>query len=287
MQKHRILFSVILILVAYLVMPVTTIKAVNLDERYSGSYDVDNPLTWNQSSSPYAGDYYGFCPEGTIAACGCGVHAFAYIMLKSGAKSKGYSVPEAYKDLTSRTMISQVGEYPSYAWGSVKDLTGGKVTYIGSDGDASYETVKKNYEEGIFQILSVYVGSISHLIAVDYVDTEGNVVILDSAINAKYLDAMNGGGVTRIDMFKVEGLQAYDAPKFWDGESASGSSSDGDSKSNNNNNSTGMNPLDFDPFVPLDNPIVEFDEDDLTNANTSSKGLSNSNKGWMDWLFGN
>lgn len=262
-----------------------TVLAVNLDERYEGEYDANNPLTWSQSLSPYAQDYFGFCPEGTIASCGCGVHAFAYLMHKTGVYSPGKTVPDAYKDLTGKNMISQVGEYPSYSWGGVSELSGGKVKFIGADAGGNYQTVVDNYKEGIFQILSVNVGSISHLIAVDYVDEEDNVVILDSALRAKYLDAMNGGGVTRIDMFEVEGLKAYDAPKIWEGESSSGSNTSDDEGDSSSGGGT-FNPMDFDPFVPLDNPIVTYNEDDLVNQNTNKKGLSGNKTSWLDWLIG-
>lgn len=187
------------------------------------TFDANRPVTWNQGTAPYAGNSFAYCSEGTFGPCSCGVHSLAYVLLKSEYWEMGKLPTDAYALSQEFGIGSNYQGTPSYDWERVTKATGGYVTHVRShwtqNNTTSHDLIRQEYAKGNYMILSVKVGGTGHLIAVDYVDDEGNIVILDSAINAKYLTQMDGNGWVRdIQVFSVDDLPANEAAKYWEGD---------------------------------------------------------------------
>lgn len=278
LKKALILLTLSLVMVGQ----GTTVRAVDLSEVYVGDYDVNKPISWAQSAPPYSQEYFEWC-DGTFGGCACGVHTLAYLFIKTGYWSMGKDAMDAYK-LTKEKGVGRNHEMsgmPSYDFHLMTSITDGKVKYLENaefgNATSSHDYIREQYKKGHFMTLSVEVSGTGHLIAIDYVDDEGNIVILDSAIRAKYLNAMDRGGwVRNVHTYKVDGLKAQDAPKFWEGESGSAQSgSDSDSDSNNGGAFPELNDQ-------WKTPLVEYEEDAV---DTKVKGLNQVDPGFMGWLF--
>lgn len=283
MMVNKKLFVILLsLLFIFNVTVPSVVQAVDYGEAYSGDFDKNNPITWLQGAPPYNGEYFEYCSEGTFGPCACGVHTIAFLLLKTGFWSSGKDAMDGYKFSQEHGIGSNYGGTPAYNWPGITSATGGKVKHIENawfeNATSSHDYIKEQYEKGNFMTLSVTMGGTGHLIAVDYIDSNGDIVILDSGRRYKYLKAMDGNGWVRdVNTYSSTNHDAKAAPKFWDGESATGSSSDdGDSNTNNG----GLFPELNDDWK---NPMVEY-EDDLVQS--KDKGLNvKDERGWMDWLF--
>lgn len=187
------------------------------------TFDANRPVTWNQGTAPYAGNSFAYCSEGTFGPCSCGIHSIAYVLLKSEYWEMGKLPTDAYALSQEFGIGSNYQGIPSYNWERVTSATDGYVTHVRShwvqNNTTSHDLIRQEYAKGNYMVLSVKVGGTGHLIAVDYVDEEGNIVILDSAINAKYLTQMDGNGWVRdIQVFSVDEIPANEAAKYWDGD---------------------------------------------------------------------
>lgn len=187
------------------------------------TFDANRPVTWNQGSAPYAGNSFAYCSEGTFGPCACGVHSIAYVLLKSEYWEMGKLPTDAYALSQEYNIGSNYKGIPSYNWSKITEATNGKVKYVGDhwpqNNSTAHEIIRDEYVKGNFMILSVKVGGVGHLIAVDYVDEDGNIVILDSAINAKYLTQMDGNGYVRdIKVFSSDEVKSFEAAKYWEGD---------------------------------------------------------------------
>lgn len=325
------LLGFILILVG-LVLP-AQVQAADYSKMYSGDYDVKYPVTWHQGSAPYSGDAWEYCTAGTYGPCSCGVHAVASMLLKTGYWGEGKTAVDGTSFASQHNVLStciaktsdgiclkkdEASQYdannlpshlqkgPIYNYDQMDAATGGYMTfkedfYNNTKYLTDYESILRDaYKNGYFAIIAVDLAGPGegHAIIMDYIDEEGEIVIIDSGGRYKYLEGMYG--VSRIILFEVDGLKSYDAPKLWLKESlfpeghadgadnsvddSGGDTNAGDSSSDNNSNMRGE--LE-DPFTWLDNPIVYYDEDESIKDGTSkNKGLSNNKKtGWLDRLF--
>lgn len=282
MRVNKKLFVILLsLLFIFNVTVPSVVRAVDYNEAYSGDFDKNNPLTWLQSAPPYNGEYFAYCDEATFGWCACGVHTIAYLFLKTGFWSSGKDAMDSYKFTQEKGIGHNADGIPQYDWPSMGTATGGTVKHIEQawfeNATSSHDYIKEQYEKGNFMTMSVQMSGTGHLIAVDYVDSNGDIVILDSGRRFKYLKAMdNGGWVRDVNTYSSTKHDAKAAPKFWDGESATGSSDDGESNTNNG----GLFPELNDDWK---NPMVQYD-DDLVQ--TKDKGLNvKEDRGWLDWMF--
>lgn len=187
------------------------------------TFDANRPVTWNQGSAPYSGNSFAYCSEGTFGPCACGIHSIAYLLLKTEYWEMGKIPTDAYALSQQYNIGSNYKGTPSYNWSKITEATNGKVKYVGDhwpqNNSTAHEIIREEYVKGNFMILSVKVGGTGHLIAVDYVDADGNIVILDSAINAKYLTQMDGNGYVRdIKVFSSDEVKSFEAAKYWEGD---------------------------------------------------------------------
>lgn len=216
--KHKGKGKIIGLLLALTVMgqlPTQTVLATN--------YDANRPVTWNQMSAPYSNQSFAYCGEGMFGPCSCGVHSLATLLLKTEYWERGKTAVDAYQFSQEHKIGSNYQGIPSYHWPGVTKATNKNVTHIRShwpqNSTTSHDIIREEYEKGNFMLLSVEVGGGGHLIAVDYVDEDGNIVIIDSAINAKYLTQMDNNGYVRdIQVFESDTIKATEAAKFWEGE---------------------------------------------------------------------
>lgn len=276
--KKGVLVALTLAIVG--VQSVSLVQAADYGETFSGSYSKDNPISWLQSGQPYNQEAFAYCSEGTFGYCACGVHTLAYLMLKTGYWTTGKDAMDGYKFAQDKGIGSNSSGTPAYNWAGITAATSNKVKHLENawfeDASSSHAYIKEQYNKGNFMVLSVKMGGVGHLIAVDYVDANGDIVILDSGRRYKYLKAMDGEGWVRdVHTFSATGKDAKTAPKFWDGEASTGSSSDGTTK-----NKDGSFPELNDEWK---NPVVEY-EGNVVKA--KDKGLNvNEERGWLSWLF--
>lgn len=216
--KHKGKSKIVGVLLALTIMgqlPTQTVLATN--------YDANRPVTWNQGTAPYRNQSFTYCSEGVFGPCSCGVHSLATLLLKTEYWERGQTAVDAYQFSQEHKIGSNYQGIPSYHWPGVTKATNNKVTHIRShwpqNSSTSHDIIRDEYAKGNFMILSVVTGGVGHLIAVDYVDEEGNIVIIDSAINAKYLTQMDNNGYVRdIQVFESDTIKATEAAKFWEGE---------------------------------------------------------------------
>lgn len=191
---------------------------------YNGEdYNKNNPLSWNQYHAPYSDDYFSFSGS-TFGYASCGVHSLAYLFLKTEFKDAGFNAEDAYKFAKDHGIGSNYKGIPAYHFPNITKATNGYIKHIDSiwppNTKEAHDIIRREYEKGNFMLLSVKASAIgTHIVGVDYVQDDGQIVILDSAYQAKYItDMFDNGYVRNIEVFKVEGLDAKDAPKFWKGE---------------------------------------------------------------------
>lgn len=135
----------------------------------------------------------------------------------------------------------------------------------------------------------------SHLTSVDFVDSGGDVHILDSGWRYRYIESMDSAYY--VMKFKVDGLDIKDAPKFWDGEKMEGGNSgSSDSGSNSSNNSDYWNRDKCYRTVVVDycadmeqwtNELVEYEENIDKGIDDKNKGTDRKNSNWTKKLFNN
>src|SRR5699024_6314324 len=118
-----------------------------------------------------------------------------------------------------------------------------------------------------------------HLIALDDVDSDGDIVILDSADLCQYIEWAVAGWSNSMTAwaYEVGGWKANDASSIncWDGDTGTGKAGGDDTNTNNG----GM-------FHELNDdwkkPMVKYDDDVVQSQD---KGLNaKDDRGWMDWI---
>lgn len=272
------------------------VSAVDLyNDTYTGESKLEDPLSWNQCQQPFSNDIYPVWGE-TYCQSSCGAHSLTWVMMKSKVWGKDKTPKDAW-EFFSRNGWASPGSAGYGIMGGPGEEGGHTFTNKGTVSSSDIGTVKSflvdTYNQGYYAIINVP----GHLIAMDYVDSEGNVLVLDSAgTRCKYLEcAMTkwAGGPTLAWAIEISGApksNASDAIRFWDGDAAV----DGGGNSSNNNNSGGSSgggnrwDLDtFDPFEPLDNPLVEYNNENVgKGVEDSNKGVQRKNTSWIDKLFG-
>lgn len=188
---------------------------------YNGNFDVTSPISWKQGSAPYANQSFRYCYEGTFGACSCGLHTITNILLKSEYWKVGKLATDAYVLSEDNGIGSSYDGIPSYDWAKLETATDGYLKYEGSywpkSRDEAKDILKELYNKGQYAAISVTLGGSGHLVALDYVEEDGDVVIIDSGIRAKYLDQMDGGQVWYIQAFSSP-INSRDAAHFWEGD---------------------------------------------------------------------
>lgn len=182
---------------------------------YPGEWDAHSPISWKQGEGPFARDYFEF--SGTdFADASCGMHSFAVILLKSGYVRSGFTAKDAYGLALDYGMGSNYYGMPAYNWERVTEATGGYLEHVATVREGNlYEEIREAYRRGEYVIISTSINGVGHLVALDYVDKDGNIVIIDSAIRANSLDQM--GAVHYIVRFKAD-RPSHKAPRYWMGE---------------------------------------------------------------------
>lgn len=197
------------------------VSSVSANVVYSGGFDPASPVSWAQGSAPYSNVGFRYCSEGTFGPCSCGMHTLAVLLLKSEYWDAGKLATDAYLLSESNGIGSNYNGIPAYNWSKVEGATGGYLKYEGAYWPSSREDAKsilrQIYANGQYAVISVTINGVGHLVALDYVEDDGDVVIVDSAIRAKYLDQMDGGGVHYIQAFS-SAIPSNQAAHFWQGD---------------------------------------------------------------------
>lgn len=274
---------IIVILVGIFVSIATTSRVEAKDlvgAKYTGSYSVDDPLSWNQCNHSYSNDVYPVWGE-TYCQSSCGAHSLTWVLLKSGIWDMSKSPKDAFTFFSKNGWASQgSGGYNSMGVGApVKEngKTIEAVKYMSGGMDSFKPWARDMYDSGYYVIMNVP----GHLIAMDYVDADGDIVILDSADLCQYIEcavARWGNSITAW-AYEVSGSKANDASavNFWDGDTVTGRAGGDDT---NNTNNGGMFPELNDEWKT---PMVTYD-DGIVQA--QDKGLNGKEeRGWMDWMF--
>lgn len=273
---------IIVVLVGIFVSIVTTSQVEAKDlvgSKYTGSYSVDDPLSWNQCRHSYSNDVYPVWGE-TYCASSCGAHSLTWVLLKSGVWDMSKSPKDAFTFFSKNGWASQgSGGYNSMGIGAPVKENGKTIEAVKymSGSMASFKTWARDmYNSGYYVIMNVP----GHLIAMDYVDSDGDIVILDSADLCQYIEcavARWGNSITAW-AYEVSGSKANDASSinFWDGDTVTGRAGGDDTNTSNG----GMFPELNDDWKK---PMVKYD-DDIVQA--QDKGLNTKEaRGWTDWMF--
>lgn len=285
MNKKKGRLLTLLLTITLLLTNILTIHAKDLvGDRYNGSYDAKNPLTWDQCNHSWSNEIYPIWGE-TYCQSGCGAHALTWILLKSGAWGLDKSPRDAWDAFVSPNGMAVAGGGGYDNMDVFAGTYGGKkVETMGYSGNLGGEELKKwlrdQYNQGYYVAINVP----NHFIALDYVDTDGDIVVLDSAGLCKYIEcSFNRWGYEgQAWAYKVEGVPSNSdkAINFWEGDAARGGTSEdsGNNNSGGQTNGMGWDPNTFNPFEPLENPLVKYEENqDRGNQN---KGVDTKKSWW-------
>lgn len=276
--KRNLLFTLLAGLFLTFFIPMTAQAKDVYGERYTGSYDVNNPLTWNQCSHAYSNDTYPVWGE-SYCASSCGAHSLTWMFLKSGVWDMSKSPKDAFTFFNKNGWASKgSGGYNSMGIGAPVTENGKTVKavkYVSGD-MATFKTWAKDmYNQGYYMIVNVP----GHLIGVDYVDEDGDVVVLDSADLCKYIECAveRWGNSITAWAYEIEGSKsnASSSINFWTGGKVTGKAG------NTSQQETGGS------FSELNdewtNPMLEYDNNAV---HTRDKGLNvNEERGWFSWMF--
>lgn len=264
----------------------TTPLTVGAEDLYSarwpgtGMSDNNDPLSWDQCNWPYSAEPYppwALIDGDTWCGSACGAHALTWVVLKAGLLKQGEGPMDLWKG------VENDGDWSGWLYpgsggimfsGSTK-VRGKEVKlvdqYSGGFNDAR-EFVVSRYNKGYYVVINPE----GHYGALDYVNSDGNVLVLDSAGHrCKYYEclASKWGSTIHIYALEIEGApkaNASNAIRLWDGDAAmSGDTGDNNNNSGGSNTYTGEAAYGYsDPFEALDNPLVKYEEN-------QSRGVSN------------
>lgn len=248
-------------------------------ERYSGSYNPDIPASWNQCNHSYSGDVYPVWGE-TYCQSSCGAHSLTWMLLKSGVWGADKTVKDAWTFFKKNGWASEgSGGYTSMGVGAPVTENGKKIEVMDTISGAGLSGIKgwlrEMYDKNYFVILNVP----GHMIGFDYIDEDGDPVMLDSAELCKYLECIGNrwGHSYTAWAYKIEGSEAMGkgGASIWDGDALGKGSTDEDK----NTSGGGAFPELNDQWKT---PLVEYDE---SAVDTKGKGLNQTDPGFMGWLF--
>lgn len=313
--------ALLFLVVLQIIIPISEVQASN------PPFNANQPTTWYQSAedTPYYNSDFEYCMDRRYGPCSCGVHAIAVINLKSGYWGKGKIASDGYqfakeggilnicitngtnkclKDSDSYDIDNLPAGYkygPTYDLSKYGSATNNYIKHVADirpdDGyhftsEEAHRIVKQEYEKGHFMYLGVDLNgpNSGHAVVVDYVEDDGKVVIVDSGGRNKYLTDMYG--VYNIRTLKVDGLKAYDAPKFWMGDEPfeeghvdgadntqndSGTPNIDDSGSNN-----GLMQVEYEDKFVWEDRLVKYEEHQ--DRGHENKGVDKED-GFLNWLF--
>lgn len=280
--KRKVGRFIIVLLVGIFVSIVTTSRVEAKDlvgTKYTGSYSVDDPLSWNQCHHSYSNDVYPVWGE-SYCKSSCGAHSLTWVLLKSGVWDMSKSPKDAFTFFNKNGWASQgSGGYNSMGVGAPVTENGKTieaVKYMSGNMDSFKTWARDMYDSGYYVIMNVP----GHLIAMDYVDSDGDIVILDSADLCQYIEcavARWGNSITAW-AYEVSGSKANDASSinFWDGDTVTGRAGGDDTNTSNGGMFPELNDEWKTPMVTYDDGIVQAQD----------KGLNTKEaRGWMDWMF--
>lgn len=287
--------NIVLGIIIITILPIQSVRAFDPMETYQGEMVKDNPATWIQSNDFYGSQTFTLGGDGdSFAGASCGIHSLAAMFAKMGYTPANWD-GKSYNGFDWPALAAHEWAMDhSYGWnygysgsGNVIEAnSGGKIKHIATTYYNSLaeqeQGIKDGWAKGYFMINSGFWNGISHITSIDYVDTDGNVVIIDSGWRYKYYDSMTTPHY--VMFYEYEGQSIQDAPRFWDGEAMTTSGpNDG---GNNNSTPSGQlfDPSTFDPMVPLDNPIVKYEEHRDRGHQDSLKGVDKED-GFLNWLF--
>lgn len=277
-----LLMTIAILVGVELVTPTLVVQAKDLYAGVTEPMDPNKPHTWQQCGWSWSGETFPIWHE-TYCSSSCGAHSITWMLMKAGVWGSDKDPRDAW-EFISNSGWAYPGSGGYVSMGSTSE--GGKdITLMGS-GPATKQWITEQYNKGYYVLINVP----GHFIALDYVDEDGDVVVLDSAgdrcIFLECAEARWGTGGQAF-AYEIEGSNAQESIQLQNGGVVGTANSSKDNKGQNTGCRDGNVDYCADPFGPIKNPIVEFDEDNLTNSNTTNKGLSKNSKGWTDWLFGN
>lgn len=177
-----------------------------LEERANLQAATGEYRSWKQYDSRWSSQRLGSSPD-TMAESGCLVTAIATLMVHSGsADENGVDPGKLCTYLSNNGGFTSNGEL---YWGKVNGAVDGfkleswKVMLSGSRYDKTAQ-IKSYLDSGYYVVVSVGYGA--HWVAVDSVDSNGNVNIFDPAYSyTKLFGGYSDAGVDRIALFSSNG----------------------------------------------------------------------------------
>lgn len=185
------------------------------------TYHPLDPTTWRQGKAPYSNEFFAY--SGTnFGDSSCGIHTLAALFLKTGYAVEGFNAVDAYNWSLKNGFGENNNGMPAYAWSALEEKTGGYLEnanyYDESSGTNGVDWVRQEYQKGNFVVMGTTLNGVPHVIALDYVDNQGQIVTLDSGGGYQFLSQQDSGHIRYAFSFKVAGIPAYNSPKLWAGE---------------------------------------------------------------------
>lgn len=305
-----VLFLLIVISLGF----VQDVSAGDPNETFQGEMVKDNPISWIQRNDHYGHLTFTIGGDGdNFGGASCGIHSLAFMFAKAGYTPDHWTSSRSgkkYKEFDWPALAAHEFAMDSnYGWNysyqstgaAITEATKGKIKFVSTDYYDSVEAQKQGiidaWNQGYFMINSGTWNGWSHITSVDFVDSGGDVHILDSGWRYRYIESMDSAYY--VMKFKVDGLDIKDAPKFWDGEKMEGGnsgSSDSDNNSSNNSNSDYWNRDKCYRTAVVDycadmeqwtNELVEYEENVDKGIDDKNKGTDRKNSSWTKKLFNN
>lgn len=180
---------------------------------YTGTgSNAKDPNTWNQSDQNQVAT---FGPQNIDwRQASCMIQSATFLKVKTGSAPIGYAPWDLKKELDSYNGYASSGylSYNKVDWGNdwVIEKNGEEHGMIG----ATYQDIFKYYEQGYVMVIRVISPAGPHMIAVDYIDEQGNIYIFDSGFRGqKFSDTYSPSSVTDVMLLKSKsGKKGKDLP---------------------------------------------------------------------------
>lgn len=312
--RHITRISVLVLAIIVSLAVVLEVKAADPYARYEYYPMVkNNPASWRQDNEHYGGLYFTLGDDGdNFAGASCGIHSLATMFAKAGYTPTNWESSDTgkkYKEydwpaVAAHDWAMDYGYGRHYVYRSTGDAittgTNGKITHIATQEYGSVAEMKQGlidgWNKGYFALISGFWGGISHIVAFDFVDTAGDVFIIDSAWNYKYLESMTQADY--VAFYEVDGIDVKDAPKFGEGDvSRNGFGDDSGTNDRGNDNVQERERRGECYQTPIvnycadmedwKNELIEYDENIDRGAENAQKGVQRKNQTWQEGLLGN
>lgn len=292
------------------VFTIATVYAADPNARHEFPMVPDNPASWSQDNEHYGHLTFTLGGDGdSFGGASCGIHSLASMFAKAGYTPTNWTSSSSGKKYTDfkwpAVAAHEWAMDNNYGWNykysgsgpAITAGTNGKITHVATQFYDSVPAMKTGlidgWNKGYFALVSGWWNGISHITSFDFVDTAGDVHIIDSGWKFKYLESMSTAHY--VMYFEVDGIDVKDAPKFGEGDvSRNGFGDDSGTSNDNDQERERRGECYRTPIVDYcadmedwKNEILEYDENIDRGAENAQKGVQRKNQTWQEGLLGN